>query len=120
MASTKELKLSVVQKTKMTGLEFYMSKLLSLFIAAAFAVVTFPAVGDEVSAANAKPAIPGISAQREKMEFRHKESTPKRVELETAIELCSEIDEAGNKICGEVLLKQAELKAFVRSCLVRN
>jgi hypothetical protein len=97
-----------------------MSKLLSLFIAAAFAVITFSAGGDEVSVADAKPTISVRSAQRERMEFCHKESTPKRVELEAAIELCSEMDEAGNKVCSGVLLKQAELKAFVRSCLVQN
>ena len=96
-----------------------MSKLLSLF-ALVVTAVTFSAVADEDSMADSKPTVSVRSAQREKMEFCHKESGPKRAELEAAIELCSEIDETGNKICKEIHIKQAELKAFVRSCLVQG
>ena len=76
-----------------------MSKLLSVLIAAVFAVVTFSAVAEDAAMAPAKPA--------------SKTPSPKQLAQRAKMKLC-------NKEARENGLQKAERKAFMKSCLKKD
>lgn len=81
-----------------------MSKLLSVLIAAAFAAVTFSAVAADAAMAPAKPAAATKAAP----------AAPKKMTAQQAkMKLC-------NKEAKEKGLKNADRKAFMKSCLKKG